>query len=140
MRAALTHHNQASSVGSALLGCSRPSGRRRARHANCVPVLIPAPTHSPSASLTDIQSSEVMKRFFCLLLITTLALNAQGKKKGGGKKADNPEGPVMVNLGEAKLAADTPGERVSEVEKQSDWPAVAATADGSLYAIYVVWN
>src|SRR5206468_7659208 len=88
----------------------------------------------------DIQSGEAMKRFLCLLLISTLALYAQGKKKGGGKKADNPEGPVMINLGEAKLAADTTGERVSEVEKQSDWPAVAATADGSLYAIYVVWN
>src|SRR5438067_13771886 len=81
-----------------------------------------------------------MKRYLFVLLIATLALYAQGKKKGATKKANNPEGPVMVNLGEAKLAADTPGERVSEVEKQSDWPAVAATADGSLYTVYVVWN
>ena len=75
-----------------------------------------------------------MKPLFCLLLIPTLTLYAQAKKQ---KKADNPEGPRIVNLGEAKLAADTPGERVSEAEKQSDWPAVAAAADGSLYAVYV---
>src|SRR3954451_19990725 len=80
-----------------------------------------------------------MSRLLCLLLIATLSLHAQGKKKAG-KKADNPEGPVMVDLGEAKLAADIPGERVSEAEKQSDWPAIAATPDGSLYTIYVVWN
>ena len=41
-----------------------------------------------------------MKRFLCLLLLPTLALYAQGKKN---KKADNPEGPQIVNLGEAKL-------------------------------------
>ena len=80
-----------------------------------------------------------MKRLACLILITALALYAQGKKK---KKqvADNPEGPQIVNLGEAKLAGEIPGERVSEPEKQSDWPAIATASDGSLYAIYVVWN
>src|SRR6266446_6282254 len=78
-----------------------------------------------------------MKSLFCLLLIPPLSLYAQGKKQ---KKADNPEGPQILNLGQAKLAADIPGERVSEAEKQSDWPAVAGAADGSLYAVYVVWN
>src|SRR6478672_5155115 len=81
-----------------------------------------------------------MHRLICLLLVPTLALLAQQGKKKNKKGGDNPEGPQIVNLGVAKLAADTPGERVSEVEKQSDWPAVAAAADGSLYTIYVVWN
>src|SRR5438046_7420774 len=79
-----------------------------------------------------------MKPLLCLLLIPALSLYAQGKKKQ--KKADNPEGPQIVDLGQARLAADIPGERVSEAEKQSDWPAVAAAADGSLYAVYVAWN
>ena len=78
-----------------------------------------------------------MKRLLCLLLLPTLALYAQGKKN---KKADNPEGPQIVNLGEAKLAGEISGERVSDPEKQSDWPSVAAAADGSFYAVYVEWN
>src|SRR5881396_1306857 len=80
-----------------------------------------------------------MKRLFCLLLISMLALHAQAqkKKKKGG---DNPEGPQVVNLGPARLAGEISGERVSDPGKQSDWPAVAAAADGSFYAIYVVWN
>src|SRR5262245_18909349 len=83
---------------------------------------------------------ETMKRLICLLLISTLALQAQGKKKAQRKAQDNPEGPQLVDLGQAKLGDDIFGERISEPEKQSDWPAVAAAADGSLYAIYVVWN
>ena len=59
-----------------------------------------------------------MKPLLCLLLIPALSLYAQGKKKQ--KKADNPEGPQIVDLGQARLAADIPGERVSEAEKQSD--------------------
>jgi hypothetical protein len=80
-----------------------------------------------------------MRRLAYLILITTIALHAQGKKKKQAA-ADNPEGPQIVNLGEAKLAGEIPGDRVSDPEKQSDWPAIATAADGSLYAIYVVWN
>src|SRR5712692_4992911 len=79
-----------------------------------------------------------MNRLLYLLLISTLALHAQGQKKKKG--GNNPEAQQIVNLGEAKLAGEIPGERVSDPEKQSDWPAVAAAADGSFYAIYVVWN
>ena len=77
-------------------------------------------------------------KLLCLLLISTLALHAQAQKKKKG--ANNPEGPQIVNLGEAKLAGEISGERVSDPEKQSDWPAVAAASDGSFYAIYVLWN
>src|SRR5215467_3670170 len=80
-----------------------------------------------------------MRRLACLILITAITLNAQGKKKKK-QTADNPEGPQIVNLGPAKIAGEIPGERVSEMQKQSDWPSIATTADGSLYAIYVVWN
>ncbi|HTM49875.1 MAG TPA: hypothetical protein VL285_14380, partial [Bryobacteraceae bacterium] len=79
-----------------------------------------------------------MKRLLCLLLMSTLALHAQGKKKKKG--GNNPEGPQVVNLGEAKLGPDIAGERVSDPGKQSDWPAVAAASDGSFYTAYVVWN
>ena len=79
-----------------------------------------------------------MNRLLCLLLISTLALLAQGQKKKKG--INNPEGPQVVNLGEAKLAGEISGERVSDPGKQSDWPAVAAAADGSFYTIYVLWN
>ncbi len=79
-----------------------------------------------------------MRRLACLILISAITLHAQGKKKK--QAADNPEGPQIVNLGEAKLAGEIPGERVSDPEKQSDWPAIATAADGSLYAVYVVWN
>ena len=79
-----------------------------------------------------------MKRLLCLLLLSALALHAQGQKKKKG--GNNPEGPQIVNLGEAKLAGEISGERVSDPERQSDWPAVAAASDGSFYAIYVLWN
>src|SRR5262245_50612916 len=79
-----------------------------------------------------------MKRYVCLLLISALALHAQAKKKK--KQGDNPEGPQLVELGQARLGPEIGGERVSDPGKQSDWPAVAAASDGSLYAIYVVWN
>ncbi|HEV3197190.1 MAG TPA: hypothetical protein VGZ73_04770, partial [Bryobacteraceae bacterium] len=81
-----------------------------------------------------------MKQVTCLFLITALALHGQQGKKKKQAALDNPEGPQIVNLGEAKLAGEIPGERVSEAEKQSDWPAIAIATDGSLYAIYVVWN
>src|SRR6476646_5106555 len=91
----------------------------------------------PAGKLPIYNQREAMKRLLCLLLVPTLALYAQGKKN---KKADNPEGPQIVNLGEARLAGEISGERVSDPGKQSDWPAIAAAADGSFYAIYVVWN
>src|SRR5579859_6550764 len=65
---------------------------------------------------------QAMRRLACLILITAIALYAQGKKKKKQAAADNPEGPQIVNLGQAKLAGEIPGDRVSEPEKQSDWP------------------
>ena len=47
---------------------------------------------------------------------------------------------MVLNLAPAKIAGEIPGERVSDPEKQSDWPAIAYAADGSLYAVYVEWN
>src|SRR5262245_57542167 len=82
-----------------------------------------------------------MKRLACVFLSVTLTLAAQGQKKGQKKgAADNQEGPQIVNLPPAKVAGEIPGDSVGDPEKQSVWSAIAATADGSVYAIYVVWN
>jgi hypothetical protein len=81
-----------------------------------------------------------MKRVTCLILIAAFMLSAQQKPQKKKGAADNPEGPQIVNLPPAKLGADIAGERVSEEEKQSDWPAITTAADGSLYSVYVVWN
>src|SRR2546427_892466 len=46
--------------------------------------------------------AEAMKRLVWLLMISTLALHAQqGKKKAQKKAQDNPEGPQIVDLGQA---------------------------------------
>ena len=55
----------------------------------------------------------------------------------GGTHGNEYEGPVVLNLAPAKIAGEIPGDRVSDPEKQSDWPAIAYAADGSLYAVYV---
>src|SRR5579872_2105176 len=75
-----------------------------------------------------------------LLALLPFSLDAQGKKKGKKKAGDNPEAPQVVNMPAAKIAGEIPGDRVSDPNKQSDWPAIAASADGSLYAVYVEWN
>ena len=67
-----------------------------------------------------------------------MALFTQGKKKA----VDNPEAPQIVNLPPARLAGKIGGDRVSEVEKQSDRPVIAtpdfaqdALGKGNIYRI-----
>src|SRR5690349_6376302 len=86
-------------------------------------------------------------RYFALLLAVVVAVpvgmeGQGGQKKGGGKKktGDNPEAPQMVNMPPAAITGEIPGDRASDMNKQSDWPAISSAADGSLYAIYVEWN
>lgn len=50
------------------------------------------------------------------------------------------EGPAKVNLPPATLAGEISGERVSNADKQGDWPAISYARDGSLWAIWVEWN
>ena len=87
------------------------------------------------------------KRHLALLLaaaiVMPLCLQAQGgKKKGGGRKkgGENPEAPRALNLPAATIAGEIPGERASDPNKQSDWPAIAYASDGALYAVFVEWN
>src|ERR1043166_53148 len=47
---------------------------------------------------------------------------------------------VGVNLPPAKIAGELPAERVSNPEKQGDWPSIAYAADGALYAFWIEWN
>jgi hypothetical protein len=82
---------------------------------------------------------------FLLAVIVALPLCLQaqgGKKKGGGKKkaGNNPEAPQVLNMPPATIAGQIPGERASDANKQSDWPAIAYASDGALYAIFIEWN
>lgn len=52
----------------------------------------------------------------------------------------NPEGPAAANMPPAQVAGEIPGERISNPGKQSDWPAIAAGADGSLWSAWIEWN
>ena len=54
--------------------------------------------------------------------------------------AQNPEAPANLNLPAAQISGQIPGERVSDPDKQGDWPAIAYARDGSLYAIWIEWN
>src|SRR3982074_2177750 len=83
---------------------------------------------------------DTMRRLAYLLVTAAILLNGQQGKKKKQAAVDNPEGLQIVNLPPAKIAGEIPGDRVSDPEKQSDWPPTAPAADGSLYAFYVVWN
>src|ERR1051326_6503038 len=50
------------------------------------------------------------------------------------------EGPALVNLPPATIAGEISAGRVSNVDKQGDWPAIAYARDGSLWAIWIEWN
>jgi hypothetical protein len=86
----------------------------------------------------------MLPRLLVLLLISGLAALPQGKKKAqGGKKAggaNNPEAQQVVDLAAAKTGPSIAAERVSDPEKQSDWPSACYAADGSQYTIYIEWD
>ena len=75
-----------------------------------------------------------------LLLAVPLLSQAQNAKKKNKKAGNDPEAQQVVNLPPATIAGELPGERASDAGKQSDWPAIAYSSDGSLYAICVEWN
>ena len=50
------------------------------------------------------------------------------------------EGPVVSNLPPATLAGEIAASRVSDPGKQGDWPAIAASEDGSLWTAWIEWN
>ena len=82
-----------------------------------------------------------------ILLATVLlpaVAPAQGRKDRKAAKAANqaanPEGPVDLDLGQAKLGAVVAAAAAGDAGKQSDWPAVAVGSDGSIWMIYVEWN
>ena len=76
-----------------------------------------------------------------ILLLCALPLSAQqGKKKKNAAAGQSPEGPVVLNLGPMTVAGEISGERVSNPDKQGDWPAITFGRDGSEWAIWVEWN
>jgi hypothetical protein len=50
------------------------------------------------------------------------------------------EGPARVNLPAGQIAGEIGGDRLSNPDKQGDWPAIAYSQDGSLWAIWIEWN
>ncbi len=80
-----------------------------------------------------------------LLLAVTLAVPAQQQtKKNAGKqkqkKSDSIEAPPPKNAQLPKLAGEIPGQLFSDTGKQSDWPAIAYSRDGALWAAFLEWN
>lgn len=79
------------------------------------------------------------RRLLLSFLVVTLALVQAQQKKGGKKKqadpeASSPAGPI------ATWAGVIPAQPISDAGRQSDWPAISYSKDGSLWAIYVEWN
>ena len=62
---------------------------------------------------------------------------AQEQKKAAG---ENPEAPVVLNLGPLTIAGEIAGDRISNPDKHGDWPAVTYGRDGSTWAIWIEWN
>ncbi len=77
-----------------------------------------------------------MKRLSLIGFVLALSLGAQNRSA----RQQNPEGPTGLDLPEAQIAGTIPGERFSNPGKQGDWPAIAAAADGSVYALWIEWN
>lgn len=82
-----------------------------------------------------------------LFVFLALASAAPAQQKKQGKRAQaksaqerNPEAAVRDTLGAAKVAGELPARRVSDPNKQSDWPAIVYTKDGALWTAYVEWN
>ena len=70
-------------------------------------------------------------RFISLTLVLLLplpALMAQQLKKKNSNQS--PEGPVALNAGPMTIAGEITGDRVSDSNKQGDWPAIANGRDG----------
>ena len=77
-----------------------------------------------------------MKRLGLIGFVIAISIAAQNRSA----QQQNPEGPAAVDLPEAQIAGTIAGERFSNPEKQGDWPAIAAAADGSVYALWIEWN
>ena len=75
-----------------------------------------------------------------LILPAVLLMHGQPGTRANPTPAQNPEGPANVSLPPAQIAGELAGERVSNPDKQGDWPAIAYTKDGSLYAVWIEWN
>ncbi|MFQ6132841.1 MAG: hypothetical protein ACE5R4_12445 [Armatimonadota bacterium] len=59
--------------------------------------------------------------------------------RGGGRRTQRAA-PTPVTELEGAVAGEIPAERFTDPEKQSDWPAIAATPQGALWAAYIEWN
>ena len=67
-----------------------------------------------------------------ILLLAAAFLNAQEPEREWVRETRYKPSPL-------NLAGELPGDRVTTAGHTSDWPAIAATRDGSLHVAYVEW-
>ncbi|MDQ2899679.1 MAG: hypothetical protein M3Y07_07740, partial [Acidobacteriota bacterium] len=70
----------------------------------------------------------MIRLFFVALLFASMAVG------------QNPERAAANNMPAAQIAGEIPGDRVSNPDKQGDWPAITYAKDGALYATWIEWN
>jgi hypothetical protein len=77
-----------------------------------------------------------------LTLIPALAQKKPGRKAKNNPRAEdsNFENRKANNLTPADFAGVIPATAASDPGRQSDWPAIARTADGALWIAFVEWN
>ncbi|MBV9083904.1 MAG: DUF3604 domain-containing protein, partial [Acidobacteriaceae bacterium] len=81
-----------------------------------------------------------MRLFRVGLLTAAVLVCSRAQQPPASEQQANPEGPAASNLPQARVAGEIPAERISNPQKQGDWPAIAAGGDGSLWAIWIEWN
>ncbi len=77
----------------------------------------------------------------CLLPLDGQESPAKKKaKKNAAAASANPEGPIAFDAGPMTIAGEIAGDRVSDPNKQGDWPAITNAHDGSQWAVWIEWN
>ncbi|MBM3812205.1 MAG: hypothetical protein FJW20_11310 [Acidimicrobiia bacterium] len=77
----------------------------------------------------------MIKTAFLLLFITATLFSQQRREQ-----AVSPETPPPQNVALPSLSGRIHGVRISDAGKQSDYPAIAFSRDGSLWATYIEWR
>ncbi len=77
-----------------------------------------------------------MRPLFPLILLLLAAAGASAPQTTTGSLEDIP----VAELPAAEIAGRVASERISAAEMTGDWPALAAAADGSLWAAWVEWD
>lgn len=75
-----------------------------------------------------------------LTVSLALPMAAQQKKNAQKKKQQDASATSVIGYEPARHAGTIGGTRVGEAGRQTDWPAIAYSQDGALWAVMVEWN